>query len=182
MASLSTSTAASSGQGGSATGSAGSSTTGVSMVASAATTTVGSSVAPATTAATSAVTVGGGIGPSAVAGLAGAVTGLPVTGAGVAGGVPSAGMPAYVGVPIVPNLNASGGGFNFGAFPPGAGYGYPRAGVPVKMDNVPRMKGSFDLYAVQLRTFLTRMDCWSVVDGTFDLNDPVQTLEFCSEG
>ncbi|KAE9198903.1 hypothetical protein PF002_g6981 [Phytophthora fragariae] len=73
MASLSTSTAASSGQGGSATGSAGSSTTGVSMVASAATTTVGSSVAPATTAATaatSAVTVGGGIGPSAVAGLA----------------------------------------------------------------------------------------------------------------
>ncbi|OWY95135.1 hypothetical protein PHMEG_00034940, partial [Phytophthora megakarya] len=40
------------------------------------------------------------------------------------------------------------------------------------------MKGSFDLYAVHLRTFLTRMECWSVVDGTFDHSDPLRQMEF----
>ncbi|KAE8999538.1 hypothetical protein PR003_g4090 [Phytophthora rubi] len=40
------------------------------------------------------------------------------------------------------------------------------------MDNVSKMKGSFYLYAVQLRTFLTRMCCWAVVDGSIDRCDP----------
>ncbi|EGZ24336.1 hypothetical protein PHYSODRAFT_296462 [Phytophthora sojae] len=97
------------------------------------------------TTAMSTVTAGG------VAGLAGAVAGLPgigdvpgvaasaggVYGADVAGGTPSAGMAPGVGVPTVPNLNATGGGynsggFNFGVFPPGVRFGYPRAEIPEK--------------------------------------------------
>ncbi|OWY98593.1 hypothetical protein PHMEG_00030606 [Phytophthora megakarya] len=40
------------------------------------------------------------------------------------------------------------------------------------------MKGSFDLYAVHLRTFLTRLDCWNMVDGTSDPSDPIQQISF----
>lgn len=47
----------------------------------------------------------------------------------------------------------------------------------MKMDKAPKMKGSFDLYAVHLRTFLTRMGCWDVVDGSFR-NATVPRLNF----
>ncbi|OWY95199.1 hypothetical protein PHMEG_00034861, partial [Phytophthora megakarya] len=53
--------------------------------------------------------------------------------------------------------------------------------MPVKMDAAPKMRGrSFDLYAVQLQTFLTRMNCWDVVDDTcgLDMNDHGQEAIF----
>ena len=98
---------------------------------------------------------------------------------------------ADVSVPQVGGNCACSGGFTLGGCqadePAHAGFDFPRVGLParrsnfseynsprvgimnlpVKMDNLPKMKGSFDLYAVQLRTFLTRMKYWEVVDGTF---------------
>ncbi|KAK1935626.1 hypothetical protein P3T76_010321 [Phytophthora citrophthora] len=115
--------------------------------------------------------------------------------AGNASGVPNSGFSVRPSVPNVPNFSGAcynSGGFNFGANPSGQaafttgqagfiGFGFPRAGLtttPIKMDNVPKMKGSFDLYAVQLRAFLIRMDCWSVVDGIFDHSDPLLGASF----
>ncbi|GMF30505.1 unnamed protein product [Phytophthora fragariaefolia] len=131
----------------------------------------------------------------AVAGLAstGAVPGPGASAGGVLGavsgyGLPRAGMAGGSGTLAVPTFYGGGdgiGGFNFGSISTGlagvAGYGSPRVGMataPVKMDNVPKMKGSFGLFAVQFRTFLTRMDCWSVVDGTFDQSDPLLRTSF----
>ena len=72
---------------------------------------------------------------------------------------------AHAAEPIVNGLNISQGGHRAGR--PGLSEdNYSRVGMtnmPVKMDNVPKMEGSFDIYAVQLRTFLTRMNCWDVV-------------------
>ncbi|POM70239.1 Hypothetical protein PHPALM_13349 [Phytophthora palmivora] len=39
------------------------------------------------------------------------------------------------------------------------------------------MRGSFDLYEVQLRTFLTRLGCWGVVDGSYR-TDPQSMMTF----
>ncbi|ETI29648.1 hypothetical protein F443_23237, partial [Phytophthora nicotianae P1569] len=82
------------------------------------------------------------------------------------------------------------GGFNFPPFRAGfGGFGLgamagAMAGVnlmPMKMDTAPKMRGrSFDLYAVQLQTFLNQMRCWEVVDGScnLDLGDPGQRMVF----
>ncbi|EGZ30738.1 hypothetical protein PHYSODRAFT_476302, partial [Phytophthora sojae] len=43
----------------------------------------------------------------------------------------------------------------------------------------PIMNGSFDLYEVQLRAFLTRLGCWSVVDGSFR-TDPHVIMDFAA--
>ncbi|KAE8903035.1 hypothetical protein PF003_g13163 [Phytophthora fragariae] len=59
--------------------------------------------------------------------------------------VPSSGVPLY------PGTRGSG-----GIVP----------GIKDISSKPPVMKGSFDLYAVQLRTFLTRLGLWGVVDGT----------------
>ncbi|GMF23407.1 unnamed protein product [Phytophthora fragariaefolia] len=116
---------------------------------------------PVMTTATSSVASG------AVAGLAGTGT-VPGPGASAGGllgavsgyGLPRAGMAGGSGTPAVPTFYGGGhgiGGFNFGSISTGlagiAGYGSPRVGMataPVKMDNVPKIKGSFDLFAVQL--------------------------------
>ncbi|KAG2789921.1 hypothetical protein PC129_g8814 [Phytophthora cactorum] len=72
----------------------------------------------------------------------------------------------------------SGGAASGGVYPFGeagaANEGVPRVGAAwLKLDishKPPTMKGSFDLYAVQLRAFSTRLDCWSVVDGSYRNN------------
>lgn len=112
-----------------------------------------------------------------------------------AGKIYPAGMPFGVSTGGIAGTQGVGGGgytaggFNFGGFPGQVGFGVPRVGfggipglttMPAKMDNVPKMKGSFDLYAVHLQTFLTRMDCWSVVDGSFDRSDPLQQMSFAA--
>ncbi|KAE8986047.1 hypothetical protein PR002_g22463 [Phytophthora rubi] len=149
-----------------------------------------------TTAATGAATASSAAG-GAVAGLAGtgAVPGPGASAGGSSGaatgsgyGLQSADIAGGFGIPAVTNLYGGGhgiGGFNFGPFSTGLagdpGYGLPRVGMgtaPVKMDNVPKMRGSFYLYAVQLRTFLTRMNCWSVVDGTIDQSGPLLSASF----
>ncbi|GMF24219.1 unnamed protein product [Phytophthora fragariaefolia] len=150
---------------------------------------------PVMTTATSGDATASCIASGAVAGLAGtgAIPGPGASAGGLLGvvsgyGLPRAGMAGGSGTPAVPTFYGGGhgiGGFNFGSISTGlvgvAGYGSPRVGMataPVKMDNVPKMKGSFDLFAVQLRTFLTRMDCWSVVDRTFDQSDPLLRTSF----
>ncbi|GMF39837.1 unnamed protein product [Phytophthora fragariaefolia] len=119
------------------------------------------------------VPVAGSVGGASAGAVATAGTALPAV---VSGGAYTGGI---AGAPGAGGVDYTTGGFNFGGFPPSqVGYGIPRGvfggttSVPVKMDNVPKMKGSFDLYAVQLRTFLTRMGCWAVVDGSIDRCDP----------
>ena len=53
--------------------------------------------------------------------------------------------------------------------------------LPVKMDSVPKIKRSFDLYSVQLRTFLSRMNFWEVVYGTFARWDPTLHVSFITK-
>ncbi|KAE8903564.1 hypothetical protein PF005_g12945 [Phytophthora fragariae] len=190
-----TSAVTSSGQGASTSAASASIVTSTATVASTGVTAASSTSVPMTTAATGAATASSAAG-GAVAGLAGtgAVPGPGASaggssGAGTSGsGLRSAGMAGAFGIPAVTNFYGGGhgiGGFNFGPFSTGLagdpGYGLPRVGMataPLKMDNVPKMKGSFDLYAVQLRTFLTRMNCWSVVDGTIDPSDPLLRASF----
>ena len=98
---------------------------------------------------------------------------------------------AGVSVPQISGYSVSSGGFTLGGCqadePAHAGFDFPRVrlpasrhnfseynssrvgmmNLPVEIDNVPMMKGSFDLDAVQLCTFLTRMNCWALVGGTF---------------
>ena len=85
--------------------------------------------------------------------------------------------------PIVYGLNIPHGGLRAGR--PGLSENnYSRVGMtdlPVKTDNVLKMKGSFDLYAVQLRMFLARMICWDVVDGTFAHMDPTLQISFVAK-
>ena len=102
-----------------------------------------------------------------------------VTGAGISvpqvGGGSQADKPAHAGFDF-PQAGASRPNFSE--------YNSPRVGImnlPVKMDNVPKMKGSFDLYAVQLRTFLNRMNCWEVVDGTLARWDPTLHVSFVTK-
>ncbi|KAE9351179.1 hypothetical protein PF008_g6079 [Phytophthora fragariae] len=191
-----TSAVTSSGQGASTSAAAASIVTSTATVASTGVTAASSTSVPMTTAATGAATASSAAG-GAVAGLAGtgAVPGPGASAGGSSGagtgsgsGLRSAGMAGAFGIPAVTNFYGGGhgiGGFNFGPFSTGLagdpGYGLPRVGMataPLKMDNVPKMKGSFDLYAVQLRTFLTRMNCWSVVDGTIDPSDPLLRASF----
>ncbi|GMF25089.1 unnamed protein product [Phytophthora fragariaefolia] len=140
-------------------------------VATVVTTTPASMMSPMST--TTSVPVAGIVGGVSAGAAATAGTALPAV---VSGGAYTGGI---AGAPGAGGVGYTTGGFNFGGFPPSqVGYGFPRGAfggatdVPVKMDNVPKMKGSFDLYAVQLRAFLTRIGCWAVVDGSIDRCDP----------
>lgn len=99
--------------------------------------------------------------------VSGVTSGSPgsATFSGVSGIVVS-GVTSGVGATAGSGLS---GGFAFGALPSAQGsvpvMNYPPPSM--KMDKAPKMKGSFDLYAVQLSTFLKRMGCWDVVDGSF---------------
>ncbi|GMF40654.1 unnamed protein product [Phytophthora fragariaefolia] len=123
---------------------------------------------------------GGGLAGGHVAGVGGHTAG--VSGANV---WPAAGVGALgAGVAPSSDIGLAGGVARVGMQVAGGdGAGVPQVGLveqhpgvggltSMKLDishKPPVMKGSFDLYSVQLRAFLTRLGCWNVVDGSYRL-------------
>ncbi|KAJ8577571.1 hypothetical protein ON010_g1640 [Phytophthora cinnamomi] len=113
----------------------------------------------------------------ALAGLAPGACVWPAIGVGAVG----AGVAPSSGVSIAGGACVSGTGVSQAGLE-------TRVGVPqpcltsVKLDmshKPPVMKGSFDLYTVQLRAFLTRFGCWSVVNGSYRV-DPQGMVSFAA--
>ncbi|GMF21589.1 unnamed protein product [Phytophthora fragariaefolia] len=70
---------------------------------------------------------------------------------------------------------------NTGAFPaaPVIIPQYSGGGFGMKLDNKPAMmQGSFDLYAVQLETFLTRLNLWGVIENEAAVCASVSDVQF----
>ncbi|GMF58593.1 unnamed protein product [Phytophthora fragariaefolia] len=56
---------------------------------------------------------------------------------------------------------------------------YSDGGFGIKLDNKPPvMQGSFDLYAVQLKTFLTRLNVWCIVENAIAVRATVSDEQF----
>ncbi|GMF44882.1 unnamed protein product [Phytophthora fragariaefolia] len=137
--------------------------------------------------------VSGGYVAGAGGKVAGVAPGVGVSGSSLAGPAPGANVwPAAgvgaLGAGVAPSsgIGLAGGAGAYGAGVPQAGLVEQHPGVgeltSMKLDishKPPVMKGSFDLYSVQLRAFLTRLGCWDVVDGSYRL-DPQGLISFAA--
>ncbi|GMF52862.1 unnamed protein product [Phytophthora fragariaefolia] len=56
---------------------------------------------------------------------------------------------------------------------------YSGGGFGMKLDNMPPvMQGSFDLYAAQLKTYLTRLNVWCIVENAIAVRASVRDEQF----
>ncbi|OWZ03106.1 hypothetical protein PHMEG_00025224 [Phytophthora megakarya] len=88
-------------------------------------------------------------------------------------GVSAAAMPSFTTLPGTGMAHSYGYGFPTGVYGSGAtgtymgrSVGGGGGGIKDISNKPPVMKSSFDLYAVQLKTYLTRLGVWSLIDGT----------------
>ncbi|GMF40289.1 unnamed protein product [Phytophthora fragariaefolia] len=147
-----------------------------------------------TTLSTAAITTASSVPPATLPGAVASMQMAAVTGVATStmmtslmGGfaftnVTNSGVPPRIVSPVVPSV-AYGQGSCYSAAVSGApvatvphicqGTGVP--GIKDISNKPPVMKSSFDLYAVQLQTYLTRLSLWGIIDGSdvrplFDVN------------